>query len=488
MKTNTRRSFFPYLALLLAALLLLGIPAGQATLGDAQDAMDQATGEEASAPDSATLAPGEERRTLVIAGQAYASDMNPAFAIAYPQVDVRFNESPSQTADQLMLAMTTDHAAADLYVLNISSGLFDAAQKKGLALDLSGSPVLSEFSAAMAPFIRERLTQGQALYALPYQLFSQQLIAINQPVAEYLGIPQPGSLVELAERYAAWVEQEGTEGLFLSSRPLWNPVSRFLIWGLDAYIAEYAEGDNINYDTPAFRDYIALLERLRAPLAHLNEEHSGWQEHLKDKALIIEEYPLLKTQEDIGISLPGLKPLALPLQSGGTPVIPVEMSLFMVNAASPNQELAIKYLECLAKNYPPQQRILLFDSFREPVEQENYRENLEVYQQKKELLEKQLADPEHKDRALDIQEELKKVDFILEEIASQRWLITPEDIALYEAVKPHLRLMPRISYAFYDALPATKKLFFNFVNGDIDAKNFVEQLNQTQRLINLEGQ
>ena len=44
------------------------------------------------------------------------------------------------------------------------------------------------------------------------------------------------------------------------------------------------------------------------------------------------------------------------------------MSLFMVNAASPNQELAIKYLECLAKNYPPQQRILLFDSFREPVE------------------------------------------------------------------------------------------------------------------------
>lgn len=449
-------------------------------------AEQEATGDESESINNPIME-SIDQQVLVISGQSYSSEMNPVFAIKYPNIIVKFNNN-ANTVDQLLLDITTNYAAADIYVLNLSSGLFNAARKKGIALDLSTSPELSDFSDRMVSFIRDEIQDDKGLYGIPYTAQSRQIFAFNKSIAKELGISQPKSLRELATIYADWPTRNDVGDYFLTSMPLWNAFNRFLIYGIDSYIVENNVDGYISFDTDEFRKYISELEQLREPLSMLNDEHSGWKEHIHDRSLFVEQYPLLKTQEDIGIQTDNLVPIAMSFSDDASPVIPVDLSVFMINAASEKKDIAIDYLECLVQNYPPEQRIIFDDSFREPIEQVYYLENKTAYTREMNHLKESLLAPENKEKKLLIENEISKVSQILDEIESDRWKITAEDISGYDAIKQYICLLPRISYEYYDSIPSTKLLFFKFVNGETSANMFVDSLSHVQHLINVESQ
>lgn len=473
------------LCLLAALLLLLPWHPVKAEQGSVSDAADLAfLGEEQQSP---SIKDGG-RPLLTIAGHAFGSDMNPVFEQKHPEVEVRFLEGQANTQSDLLLSMTADQAAADLYVLNLSSGLFDAALKKGLALNLSNSEALSAFLEKLASPFQERLTAGDAAFAVPYQLQSRQLFAFNQPLGEALGIARPDSLTALVDLFAGWVEKEGDSGSFLTSQPLWDPMSRFLAYGMDAYIAQHADQADLSFDTPAFHEYISRLEGLRLPMSYLKEAHSGWQEHKKDRCLLIEDYPLLRTQEEVGLLVPGLLPFALPMNAGEEALIPTDLSVFILSAASKNQALALSYLECLVENYPPEQRIVFVKGSHPPVEQPHYQDNRKEYLKQQDQFQQQLQEATDPLVKAALQQQLDQTAQILSEIEAERYVITQDDIDGFLAVRHQIRLMPRVSYAFFDSIPTTKRLIAQFVQGEIDGQAFITQLDQVQRLIRLEGE
>lgn len=117
-----------------------------------------------------------------------------------------------------------------------------------------------------------------------------------------------------------------------------------------------------------------------------------------------------------------------------------------------------------------------------------YLENKTAYTREMNHLKESLLAPENKEKKLHIENEMSKVSRILDEIESDRWKITAEDISGYDAIKQYIRLLPRISYEYYDSIPSTKLLFFKFVNGETSANMFVDSLSHVQHLINAESQ
>ena len=432
--------------------------------------------------------PGSEAPTvLTIAGESMSTSMNPAFAAEHPAVKVRYLWQEEYTANQLLLDLTTGKATADIYVLSISSGLLDALRQKGFCLDLSASGTLTDFAKTLYTPIQSQVLDGAKCIGIPYTLFSNQSFGFNMQVGAALHIDPPRTYAELVRLCAAWpeiCETVNASGQYrLTTGAFTGTVGSLLRYGMDAYIATQADPLHITFDTPIFRGFIDTLAQARTALAVAPADYTNGQ---PGDALIVDPYPILPTQDDSAIDLGTVKPLILSMAEGADACIPTEMTVLIVNALSAHKDTAVAYLECLATHYPAYQQVLLCDGAKQPVEDENYQENRAYYESMQETLTARLALADAPEARQSLRAQLADAATCMQEVESLRWYITQAALDQYAAIAPMLRLMPKVSYAYYFSLPNARRLLLDFIDGTLSGDALVTQFDQIQKIIALE--
>ena len=439
--------------------------------------------------DPVTLS-SDSSSVLTIAGESLSSSMNPAFTVEHPEVTVQFQWGEEYTVNQLLLDLTSKQATADIYVLSISSGLLNALCEKGFCMDLSTSKIITDFSTTLYPQVRSHVYNREKCIGVPYALFSNQSFGFNTKLGKTLNIDAPQTYNDLIELFAAWPDIcENTNAeypFYLSTGTFTGTMSRLLRYGVDAYIAEQPDNSYISFDTEEFHSFISILDQSREKLAFLTDEHSGWKSDNPDDSLIIESYPLLVTQSDENVDLDNIKPLILSIAENENACIPTDMTVFTVNTSSEHKDIAIQYLECLVEHYPSYQQMLVCNGEKKPVEEDNYQENLAYYAELQDDLKTRLGNADTQEARQSLHEQLAETDACIQENENLRWYISQNAIDHYTVIAPYLKMMPRVSFAYYFSLPNARKLLLEFIGGKISGDTFIQQFDQIQRIINLE--
>lgn len=159
------------------------------------------------------------------------------------------------------------------------------------------------------------------------------------------------------------------------------------------------------------------------------------------------------------------------------------MTVWVVNAQSPNVSDAIRYLECYAEGLPAWPTITMVEGGDQPVEDERYAANKQDLDQDLAALEADIQ------AAGELTPALRELRDVLtarqQELEEERWEYSPETVARYQAIAPYLRI-PQQPSASSISLPNLSPVYQGFTTGWLSVDLFISQLENVQRLMNLE--
>lgn len=419
-----------------------------------------------------------QTRTLTLSGSSFSSDMNPAFAQQYPEIPVHFLWDYS--TEQLLTDLTTRQAQADIFVMNTSYELYDMLRKKGFCADLSSSSSLVAFTNELYPEIYQWAVWEERPIAVPYELSTSYIIGINESLQKELNIETPKTYKELITLYAQWEDINAAHGdaYTLYSSGFATERSIMTYHFTDLYIASTPEP--LDFEDPAFVDMLTYMDQCNSSIWRSEVGSSDTRMPLLKDGL-----PLLATDTGMPSDQPNYVAMPIQLDEDHEAIIPASLTMLVVNAASPNQDIAIKYLECLVGDYGAEASIMLLDKPAEPVEDDAYQENMAYYTKEKEDLLAKLSKADPAEKA-ELEEQLDFTNICLWECKAMRWYISQEDIEKYQAIAPAIRILPGVSAGYYSSLPNMSKTWHDYVNEIIPAAEYVKKLNNIQKMINAE--
>lgn len=276
------------------------------------------------------------------------------------------------------------------YIWSDRCGL-DALQEAGLLMDMSGDSTLAQWMADLHTPVRQAVSRGDQVLAMPTFLFSavmqMTMITATQPrqgskdLLGPLGLTvsdAPKTFEELcamARRYAALPKESRKGRTFQYDAATGNPKAYFLSYLIELYTAQYCDNKgHVDYDNPAFRQALADLEEMAAALAKDPKvAYSG-----KDPI-----YPLFA---DGG---PGLlfgagyeHPLYLGV--GENRNIPARLGMLIVNPHTQSKAEAIDFVICAIQDDEAEAGPMLLERFDyDALARQSYDEIIEaqVYQE-----------------------------------------------------------------------------------------------------------
>lgn len=429
-------------------------------------------------------------------GKSISTQDNPAFAQAYPLVTIHSRNDPPGT-DYAAELITGLHAA-DIYLFDAASPQYRAVISKSYALDLSQSETLTEAAASYAPFLSEALyTPDGALAAVPmgdinapllYEVYLEAWRAAN------LG-PLPATAQELLDVCIAFSQREDllSDGwrFFLSAVGDAAAFKREMLQlVLQTYLAEFARDDgSVEIDTPEFRALLAkyeealpAMERIYAATPPLPS--TGYDlDQIAQTCLLSYSGATLLPQDE-----PGIPTAFLPLtvSPGDTPTVEADVTVFVINPASPFRDLALAYLETYAQNLPPHKRIQYIPAEASPIEQESYRQDKAVLLEEEADICSALTRA-GADEVMALQTRLEAVRLNLADLEAHRYATTAEMIERYKALTPYLRIRTRTGLNFFSSDSREMIGLLNqYVQGAIDLEHFIARYATMARMMQLE--
>lgn len=430
-------------------------------------------------------------------GWSISPQDNPAFAQAYPLVTLRSRNDPPGT-DYAAELITGAHAA-DIYLFSAASPQYRAVISKGYAMDLSQSEILMEAASSYAPFLSDALhTPDGALTAIPTGAIDAPVlfeVYLDAWQAANLG-PLPTTAQELLDACIAFSQREDllSDGwrFFLTSSD--DPISfkkEMLQLVLQTYLAEFAGDDgSVEIDTPAFRALLAkyeealpAMERIAAEAAPLPA--SGFYLEQEAQTCLL-SYPgaTLLPQDSPEIATAFL-PLTVTMDAA--PVIEANVTVFVINPASPNRELALAYLETYAQNLTQYERIQYIPAEAAPIEQEHYHPDKALLLEEEAGIQDALAHagPEE---AIALNSRLEAVRLGLANLEKHRYATTAEMIEKYKALTPYLRIRTETRLNFFAADSREMIGLLNqYAEGAIDLDRFIARYAAMARMMQLES-
>lgn len=167
--------------------------------------------------------------------------------------------------------------------------------------------------------------------------------------------------------------------------------------------------------------------------------------------------------------------------------------LLLVNAASPKQKAAVRFVSFCATHLDPTTQYMLHPDMNDPYPNPDYESRLDTLREERENLEKRLAIVGASQIPM-LQDEIAQKESIIKSISDNRWLISPESIRTYRSIAEKLR----VPYAF-DYLSegesggynATASVIAQSCSDGLDQSkidSFVKTLDQDTYLVYMEGQ
>ena len=435
---------------------------------------------------------------LTFAGSRSISPQdNPAFAQAYPLVTLRSRNDPPGT-DYAAELITGAHAA-DIYLFEAASPQYRAVISKGYAMDLSQSEILTEAAASYAPFLSDALRAPDgALAAMPTGDISAPVlfeVYLEAWQAADLG-PLPTTAQELLDACIAFSRREdllsdGWRFSLTSAEDALVFKREMLQLVLQTYLAEFAADDaEVQIDTPAFRTLLEKYEEALPAMECLAAEtaplpSSGFYLEQEAQTCLL-SYPGATLLPQDG---PGIATAFLPLTvtPGAAVVIEADVTVFVINPASPNRDLALAYLETYAQNLSPHKRIQYIPAEVSPIEQESYRQDRALLMEEEATILQALphAGP---DESMELCARLEAVQLDLANLEGHRYATTAEMIEKYKALTPYLRIRTAAGLNFFTSdSPEMIGLLNQYAEGAIDLDRFIDRYAAMARMMQLES-
>jgi len=381
--------------------------------------------------------------SLVVSDTAYSSALRDAMFTFNDATGVPVIMQNQNSADGILQAMMNRDDQVDVYCLQADASEFDAMRNRGFLYDLSGNEKLRSTVERMVPYVKDAVMRDGKLVAVPLNLYGSTL-GYKPEVLKQLG--EGEELPKTWNAFFDWLQvlpgkMEG-KGLSVFSQYMgrWEFRYSLLSLMLDQYQLYVSEsGGNYAFNTPVLR---GLLERLAAVdcdalgLKENEDEENGgmWSEEDYRESLI-ESYASVSLQtynED-------LTPLLLSFEEGQEARLPVTLTVAFVNPFSKHPEEAVAYLADALDHMETGARYSFFTDMTEPVRYPGFEEYKESLQDSLEEAKRMLETAEDDNKEM-IEESIANLEKNLAEVDETYYMISPENIAGYQARIPYIRV------------------------------------------------
>lgn len=425
---------------------------------------------------------GEASQTVLTLMGSIPPSMVVAFSIENP--DIAIITTDRSLDDYLKQAVVSADGSIDLFVAS-APGVFAAMKQKGFAVPLNGDTELVEMAKRLYPALQEVAFEGEKLLAYPIaiQLHSW---TVNETQWQALELGDyPTTYDQVFETIALWLDRHAEEHMeYALSDIQQGSVDMLVSMIVKEYIFQNeTSGKQLTFDTPVFRSLMASVCR-NAGL--LSEEYEQWG------------MPLLSSYyQGFGYSYNAndrMRMLLPPtLDEKATQMLGASAELLLVNAASPRQEAAVRFVSFCAEHLDPTTQYMLHPDMNDPYPNPDYETRLDTLREERENLEKRLTIADASQMPT-LQDEIAQKESMIKSISDNRWLISPESIEAYRSVAENLRIPYASDYLSegesggYNAIASVIAQYCSDGLDQSEIDSFIKTLDQVTYLVYMEGQ
>lgn len=433
----------------------------------------------------------EAPRPLRIQGYTELGNFLYRFAAKHPEIPVLTLDG---YIDDITASMLSGSADVDIYGVSAKDEGFAALRERGYLYDLSAGEAIRAAIDDMPENIAGVLTVDGKYLAVPFNVIPQCWV-YRRDVLEELGLAEadlPRDWPAFAEFIADFPQTHG------ANHPELSPFSVFMRYTgnlkfvvLNAFFEDYLSacafaGRAADFEAPAFRDVLALLDRIDFDQFDLDEAERANLESDEDG---LRESGLLQIDWNQIALTPwrseGIGGLPLAIAPGEETVINGDMQVLFVNPNSKNLDLALLFLEEFCRDMDPVLKLNLSATWREPYEDPYYWQNLEYARQAVAETEELLAVCAEENRP-DVEAYLAEQRVSLRKVEAERYAIDEKQIDEYR------KIQDRICFDNARALGGKGLVelyaeMLRYLGGELNADQFAAALQQKANMIRMEG-
>ncbi len=422
------------------------------------------------------------------------------FAVKRPDIPVVLKSTPFDSAEMLMQDMAA--GSSDLYSFKIDELDYQSLIEKGYSASLSGSGMLMGMVREMYPFLQKELVRGEDLAAFPVTLSGQTLGYSKKALSE-LNLTEedlPRTFPELLDFITNWDADYGADhpSLALFRDNLYGDSKQMFMGILIQYYSAYYQklGENLTFDTPLMEKLLSALEaadfnalktkdvqQAMAGAVTYTFTTAGAADQPATALFTMYQEAVLS---EYGFMMNDFVPLPLSLDNGLGPVVPAALTVYAVNPYSPNQDLAIAYLEHFAAARSKVSRAAMSPDYNEPVISS-------VYETRKAQQEKEISDIKAQletvpdDKKKELEESLKAAQEQLTFLESIKWQVSQEDLDAYRERVNFLTVSNVSPLTLLAKDQAMAALMGRYTAGQLDTRELLTALEQKLQMIYREG-
>lgn len=373
-----------------------------------------------------------------------------------------------ESVEELVNAMLFQETSFDIMTLWTGNQNIDMLMEKGYCPALEGSEIIAEKVGQMYPAIQNAVTMNGHIYALPLAAWCTEMAYDPRILAE-LGLEVPSSFADIADLINSWkdlppeISEDYQPVMYIENYPNW-----FLLRSTERYVNTLAaRGKSLSFDTPAYH----ALMNLQSTLSDALNDNPNWEDLPAPfySGVDITSWPWLRL---------------VPLELDGDVIYRGQMYVAIINPYSKHQEEALAFLEWVAQNYTNIERLYLFSGETEPVEDPWYPTMISNWTKRRDELLEKLENCDGAERR-SVQEELEIHEAQLTTIEKTRYEVSPEDIAAWEEVMPHMVFIPPTVLDLDD--DSFHTLEFRYLDGQLSLEGYIAEMEKVATMIRMEN-
>lgn len=419
-----------------------------------------------------------------------------AVVAEHPELNVTLASEYPQTMEELTTAMVSGTGSMDVLCLTTSYNPVERLIDKGYAADMSGYPELMAVAGRMDPRFTQSVMRDGKLYALPVAL-STNTLGVNADVMEKLGLTEsdlPTTWLEFLDFAANYYYDYGEENADVVLMDLNMRRSLFQMIRDQYVAAQLRDTGSVSFDTPLFRKLMQALEAIDFTELDPYEVKGDkvWEgndaNEFYEKQQLFTRYseasPRAMDQSGYGRSN---QPLILRLDSETEPVLPVIMTVMIVNPRSTRMDQAAAYLTAYAGHYDAEtENIMFFPDQNDPVPNSYYEVQKQSYEESLRDVDSRIEKADESEKA-SLRETREQIQGYLDELENQRMSVTEEMIQAYrEQVAPYLYVTPQTPLTNPESSNELDTLTSQYLDHAIDLDTYIREMNQRVRMMMLE--
>lgn len=419
-----------------------------------------------------------------------------AVVAEHPELNVTLASEYPQTMEELTTAMVSGTGSMDVLCLTTSYNPVERLIDKGYAADMSGYPELMAVAGRMDPRFTQSIMRDGKLYALPVAL-STNTLGVNADVMEKLGLTEsdlPTTWLEFLDFAANYYYDYGEENADVVLMDLNMRRSLFQMIRDQYVAAQLRDTGSVSFDTPLFRKLMQALEAIDFTELDPYEVKGDkvWEgndaNEFYEKQQLFTRYseasPRSMGQSGYGRSN---QPLVLRLDGETEPVLPVSMTVMIVNPRSTRMDQAAAYLTAYAGHYDAEtENIMFFPDQNDPVPNSYYEVQKQSYEESLRDVDSRIEKADESEKA-SLRETREQIQGYLDELENQRMSVTEEMIQAYrEQVAPYLYVTPQTPLTNPESSNELDTLTSQYLDHAIDLDTYIREMDQRVRMMMLE--